>query len=376
MISIDLKAELNGLTNALSARVEIGEVASVLSSLNFSETSVVLPESALVFYRKEIAIRNEQKESPSLVTVTNKGELNGSLEKNAVVIGNQTFINQITLNENFKGVNFYLVPTSPQIEGLMLKNATLLILDEKLIAKSAQTEVALAFLNVMAKPLALIDYKINSYLSGKNAKSKWFNEVKRAVSIASKLTEYSNYKSAVLCAQAILMVVSNLSSVLAPSGEECVFSALKLCLTETSALSLKFTAIEKTAKLYHLFFSNDFSALLSAPDYASDVKLLSELTGNNANEYLIALKSPSNQRLKLVYMLIEKTRADFILETGAFLKALNGIKKVYLAITKQKGDLAVYTTGVKNAVTVAPYLSQCENVLTLLRDMGVLKCIN
>ena len=31
---------------------------------------------------------------------------------------------------------------------------------------------------------------------------------------------------------------------------------------------------------------------------------------------------------------------------------------------------------VKNAVTVAPYLSQCENVLTLLRDMGVLKCIN
>ena len=44
--------------------------------------------------------------------------------------------------------------------------------------------------------------------------------------------------------------------------------------------------------------------------------------------------------------------------------------------TKEKAENALYYQHLKNAVTVAPYMQEYENTLTLCRDMGVLKCIN
>ncbi len=382
MVTFNLQKELQNLINASVLEVvKLSGVSGLENLLSSGERVEVIATESAFKQAGNLVVSTLKKLGVSCALyLTPNGEpfpykSHGKFGAKVIALGDSDYLNSILLSPEAKSAPIILLPTSPNLENLNL-NATAVVIDEGIISKSNGEEFSKAFLSVMAKPLALIDYKMSSYLKGKNPTSETFNAVKKAVAIASKVTSYSNYKTAILGAEIILLSVCASCKVLSSSGEFSIYNALKLFSTGFSESDLRFTSLEKTAKLYHLFFSNDFSDLLSYPDYQEDIKILCEKTGEDANIYIERIKAPSKKRAELIYLLLAKTRGDFLKETGAILKALAGIKKIYLAIKKESEVASLYYKNLKNAVMVAPYMQKTENTLTLLRETGVLKCIN
>ncbi|MBR6737281.1 MAG: hypothetical protein IKL82_02830 [Clostridia bacterium] len=375
MLTVQLKAQLSGVIK--SDNVRVTSIKDAFSSNDFTsqKVEVILTENDLKVHGTALldALKALNIE-PSVIILDGDllGQNHGDFTSEVIVLGSSGFINGV-INSAPKSVKFFIVPTSPLLEEL---ESAVIIIDESIILKASNEEYAKAFLSVINKPLALIDFKLNAYLTGSSAENEWFSTVKNAVSVASKLTKYSNYKQAIILAEAMLLWVNLNSNVLSKSGESAVYSATKLFMPELKGSHARFISLEKTLKLYHLLFSNDYSALLSSPNYTENVKLLAEKTGKDPNEYVKNLKVPKKRRLELIYLLLDKTRDSFIKETGAMLSVLGGIKKIYLAIIKEKETIIPYYKDIKNAVTVAPYITSAENALTLCRDLGVLQCAN
>jgi hypothetical protein len=101
--------------------------------------------------------------------------------------------------------------------------------------------------------------------------------------------------------------------------------------------------------------------------------LLSETANAPADEFLQNLKIPSENRYKLLRKLIGVTRSGFLKEVTEVLTSLKGIKNTYLKYKNvPENNVAVKYAILKNAITVAPYLSKTTSILTLMRDFGVL----
>ena len=267
----------------------------------------------------------------------------------------------------------YAVPTTPCIENVLSKGFERVIVDEAVILKADLSYFAESYISTMSKLTALIDYKINCFLSGAPVDEEVFSLTKQAINTVAKLTSYENFKSAILGAQLILASLGG--SVFDGSGVEVIkkcLSALDLGLS-TSQKTL--VAFEKTSKIYHMYFSNDFSNLLSLPDYESDIDELEKITGESCAYFYKNLKIPSERRRKLIALLMQKTRDDFKGETSVILSVLPSIIKIYYKLNNKERETLSYKK-IKNAVCLGAYLTDKTSTLTLCRDEGILKCAN
>ena len=124
-----------------------------------------------------------------------------------------------------------------------------------------------------------------------------------------------------------------------------------------------------------MLFSNDLSDLLSVPDYEGDLLTLEEFSGYERAHFYKNLKIPSEKRRKLINMLLDKTRDDFKKETTVILSVLPSVIKIYSQLNGKKRQTISYKQ-TKNAVNLGSYLTDRTSVLTLCRDLGILKCAN
>ena len=279
---------------------------------------------------------------------------------------------------------YYAVPSTPCIENILSTNISVknggfvkpfekVIVDEAIISKADLSYFAKSYISTMSKLTALIDYKINCFLSGTPVDEEVFSLTKQAVNTVAKLTSYENFKSAILGAQIILASLGG--NVFDGSGVEVIKNCLTTLDTSLSDSQKTLIAFEKTAKIYHMYFSNDFSSLLSVPDYESDILELEKTTGKSRAYFYKNLKIPSERRRKLIALLMQKTRDDFKRETTVVLSVLPSIIKIYNKLNNTERESLSYKK-IKNAVCLGAYLTDKTSTLTLCRDEGILKCAN
>jgi hypothetical protein len=232
-------------------------------------------------------------------------------------------------------------------------------------------------MSVMNKLTALIDYRISSYLSGQSVDNKLFEMVKASINCVAMLPKYDNYKSAIIYSQLVLLAINSISTMLEGTGEQVLKEALSLFAPKMNEYEKEFLAFEKLSKIYHLYFSNDFSDLLIVPDYYAELKSLEEYSKRDISVFSKNLKIPSERRRVLINLLFEKTSSEFKAETTTILQILKQVKKIYenLLFKSKKGSKPSYKQ-VKNAITLSTYLTDKTSVLTLCRDAGILKCAN
>lgn len=267
------------------------------------------------------------------------------------------------------------IETDGKLQKLTAKKFEKIIIDKDLILKSRSENFAEAYALSVSKLTALIDYKMGCFLSGATLDGELFSTVQKAVNLALSFPLYENGKEAILASQVILALLNAKNGAIAGLGAECVTRALSVYASESKDCKKAFVALEKTLKLYHMFFTNDFSSLLSVPDYFSDIEKIS-VDFNFGESFYDSLKIPSEKRRKLILLLLNKTAKDFALETSALLKAFSKIKKAYASLIAVMGDGNVSYKQIKNSVNASAYLTDKTTVYTIMRDLGVLACAN
>ena len=307
-----------------------------------------------------------------------------------IAVGDKNLLSAIRYYASLSDIPCYAVPTTPYIELLSANNVYLktgglvavmpskpfrnIFIDEAVILKAENEHFSKAYISVMSKLTALIDYKMDCFLSGNKVDGELFTATKKAINTLAMITSYENYKTAIIGAQLYLLSIS-LDAPFQGSGVWVIKNALSLFCKNLSGGDKTLIAFEKTAKIYHMLFSNDLSDLLSVPDYEGDLLTLEEFSGYERAHFYKNLKIPSEKRRKLINMLLDKTRDDFKKETTVILSVLPSVIKIYSQLNGKKRQTISYKQ-TKNAVNLGSYLTDRTSVLTLCRDLGILKCAN
>ncbi len=249
--------------------------------------------------------------------------------------------------------------------------------DVNVIKKASNSCFAAAYILVISKLLALIDYKMYLLLNGKSLDKENYNLAKEAISLVANISTYKNPKEVLIYAEAVIALIRAKSEVLNDFSLELFADTLCTTTLPYSVGERTLTAFLKLSPLYHMFFSNDFSDIISMPNYVKDCYELESITGKFSGIFLKNVKIPSNRRLKLTSAIINKTKDGFKKETSSVLSILNTVKRIYYILSKEEKEfeLPPYSE-IKKALKLCTYLSDKESVLKVFRDMGVLNCLD
>lgn len=384
-----LTGDVSLLYSELSSFIKLGKI-EVLSTQNYFISVGAKVVEALKSMGAEVSVLLiENKDNPySFIKANSTKNVSA-----CVAIGDSFLLSFSRYYTSLNLIPCYAVPTTPDLENL-LKSYVLLntqglpakmevkafkkiVIDETLISNAPYEVFAKSYISVMNKLTALIDYRINSYLSGQAVDNKLFEMVKNSINIVAMLPKYENFKSAIIYSQMVLLSVNSISTMLEGTGEQVVKIALDLFAPKMLEHEKEFLAFEKLSKIYHFYFSNDFSDLLVVPDYYGELKILQEHAKRDISAFSKNLKIPSERRRVLINLLLEKTSKEFKAETITILSILKQVKKIYenLLVKSRKGSKPSYKQ-VKSAITLSTYLTDKTSVLTLCRDAGILKCAN
>ncbi len=401
--SYDISLDLNLISNPSSFKslVSVGDVTSALfdlaSEFSSGKIEVVISERDFSLFGSTVMDALKSANATTALLILEESDFNyTSLKKSfsaevgaVIAVGNESLLSAVRYYSSIHKACCYAVPTTPCIEGILSSTVSLqtgglpnvisvegfkkVFIDQAIILKADLSYFAESYISTMSKLTVLIDYKINCFLSGVPIDNEVFSLTKHAVNTLAKLTSYENYKLAILGAQIVLASLGG--NVFDGSGVEVIKNCLSVLASNVSNSQKILTALEKTAKIYHMYFSNDYSDLLSLPDYESDIEILQSQTGCERGYFYKNLKIPSERRRKLISLLMQKTRQDFKRETTVILSVLPSVIKIYDKLKNNERENLSYKQ-IKNAVCLGAYLTEKTSVLTLCRDEGILKCAN
>lgn len=384
-----LTGDVSLLYSELSSFIKLGKIEVLSTQKYFISVGAKVVEALKSMGAEVSVLLIDNKDNPySFIKANSTKNVSA-----CVAIGDSFLLSFSRYYTSLNSIPCFAVPTTPDLENL-LKSYVLLntqglpakmevkafkkiIIDDALISNAPYEVFAKSYISVMNKLTALIDYRINSYLSGQAVDNKLFEMVKNSINIVAMLPKYENFKSAIIYSQMVLLLVNSISTMLEGTGEQVVKIALDLFAPKMLEHEKEFLAFEKLSKLYHFYFSNDFSDLLVVPDYYGELKILEEHAKRDISAFSKNLKIPSERRRVLINLLLEKTSKEFKAETTTILSILKQVKKIYenLLVKSRKGSKPSYKQ-VKSAITLSTYLTDKTSVLTLCRDAGILKCAN
>ena len=396
---ISLALDIKALPNELFIG-SLDDFLTPLKNLTGGKVKVFMPEKDFKKVGAPLFDKIKSFKSDATLTIVSDSDLTYSAIKQAIdnktdisiAVGDKYLLSAVRYYSSLSKIPCVAIVTSPSFDKVFSDNVYLkrngeveiclakkfekVLVDESLILKSRSENFAEAYACSVKKLTSLIDYKMGCFLSGASVDEGVFSLVKKAVNVCLSAPSYENGKSAIIASQTLLSIVNEKTPAIINSGAETLVFALSKCAPESKDCKKEIISFEKVLKLYHAFFSNDFSSLLSTPEYFLDIEKLQK-DFNISKEFLLGnLKIPSEKRRLLINLLIDKTRDDFLSETTAILKAFYKIKKYYSSLTGVMGDGNISYKQIKNAVTLSPYLTDKTSVLTLMRDLGVLSCAN
>ena len=309
-----------------------------------------------------------------------------------IIVGDDAFIKGVNYILRDKPCSVYALYLSVYLESIFLdeyeiiysgkpcvkkvKGLSNIILDPLFIKKSTKKDILTAYIsNVLIAP-TLIDYRLGEMLNGLKYNQRLYELLKQALRYTLEHPIYANFLEVLCLASFIKCAINYKSEIIKNSGVENIVRILFVNSSNIDKCVIKKYAFEKTIKLYHFFFSNEFSDLLAHPDYVNDITKLSLLLGISEEKLYSYLQIPSLKRTGLIYSLLKKVGQDFLRETTSFMmllpKILNNFDRASKGVVENNIDLE----NLKDAVNYSPYLSKKPSVLTLMRDFGLLSLIN
>ncbi len=250
------------------------------------------------------------------------------------------------------------------------------VCDIEVIKKSSKEMIAESYIRTVSKLLTLIDYKLRVYTDGLTFDKTSYEQVKDAIQKVIAINNYQNPKEVLVYCQAVLAKINATTGIIKEGAVELFADTLGVFSPDFSYGDRLMMAFSKLVKIYHMYFNNDFSDLISVPDYNADIFLLEKSTGKSGSYFRKKLKIPSEKRRNLLNALIYKTKDGFIKETSSLLSILFAIEKIYAGLNKPNREKPVINYDIiKNSLSLCTYFSNRTSVLTLCRDAGVLRCL-
>lgn len=377
-ISFSFEKFINSLSKNERVDIVIGrstfrnygiEITSLIKSIKYS-TTIIEDDCNLFLPKTNVLVKSNK----------------------VIVFGNDDFIKGVNYCLRDNSCDIIAVYLSTHLESIFLseyevvfsgkhytkkvKNLSQIILDSLFIKKSSKKDVLTAYIsNVLIAPI-LIDYRLSKALNGKAYSPKLYIPLKQALRYTLEYSTYTNFYEVLCLASFIKSAINYSSDIINSSGAENIVKILNVTCEGVDKIIICKKAFEKTIKLYHFFFSNEFSNLLSYPDYVNDIEKLSMLLGISEEELYSSLNIPSQKRAELICWFLKKVRLDFLRETTSLMailpKILGNFDKVSSGVITDNLSLE----NLKDAVKYSPYLTKRANVLTLMRDFGILSLIN
>ena len=250
------------------------------------------------------------------------------------------------------------------------------VCDIEIINKASRQSLAESYIRTVSKLITLIDYKLRVYTDGVSFDKNNYGEIKNAIQKVILINNYQNPKEVLTYAQAVIAKINATTDILKEGAVELFCDTLGVFNPDLSYGDRLITAFSKLVKIYHMFWNNNFSDLVSVPDYNADIFLLEKSTGKNGSYFRKKLKIPSERRRTLINALISKTKDGFLKETASLLSVLYSVEKIYAGLNKTPKDKPnIKYDIIKNSLTLCTYFSDKTSILTLLRDMGILRCM-
>jgi hypothetical protein len=210
-------------------------------------------------------------------------------------------------------------------------------------------------------------------LLGKIVDDNFYKLLKQGLSYTLNFSSYDSPSIVLTLSSFIINVVDKKSDIIKNSTAQNYLKVMRLTNEDASFALTCFKGFEKLIKLYHFYFNNDFNGVLLYPDYVNDIEKLSLITLKEQNELYKNLKVPSAKRVELINKLTLKVGAIFLKETSVLLKVLPNIEKAfYLQLKKERAFKDIDSLDIKNALRLSTYLTESQNVLVVMRDLGLL----
>ncbi len=309
--------------------------------------------------------------------------------KVCVIVGDDDFIKATNLFCTSKKIKCYAFLTSPCFTELFKQQYSFietgkiktkkanalngLFFCDEIIKKSNVYEILKAYAYNLLQAITLIDYKFSTTLSGKTIDETYYKLLKQALNYTLNFSLYESPFKVLALASFIVNVVDASCDIISNATPTNVIKTLRLLNNGCSLAKLYFIGFEKLIKLYHFYFSNDFSDVLLFPDYVNDIEKLALTTQNSVNDFYDNLKVPSAKRVELINILLKKIENGFLNETSQFIKILPSIEKVfYKELRQQKKDKKIDGEDVKTALRLSTYFTKAQNVSVIMRDLGLL----
>ncbi len=310
-------------------------------------------------------------------------------KKICIVVGDDDFIKASNIFCSLKKVKCYAFLTTPYFTELLkdeytyvdmgklinkkVKPIEYLFINESIIKRSSVYQTLSAYSYNVLQSITLIDYKFSSLLVGKIADDKYYKLLKQGLNYALSFSSYDCPSNVLTLSSFIVNAVDAKSDIIKNSTANNFIKVIRLLSDDCPLPKLYFTGFEKLLKLYHFFFTNDLNDVLLYPDYVNDIEKLSLIIIKEQEEIYKNLKIPSAKRVELINKLLKKVGPTFLNETTAFLKMLPKIEKAfYLELYKEIKRSDIDVDDIKNALRLSTYLTPSQNVLVVMRDLGLL----
>lgn len=322
----------------------------------------------------------------------NKSFFNFSGEM-VIVVGNSELISITAYYASIQKKTCYAVLTEPYSEYTLLTYAKVptenvhisieiapikaLIVDLDILRRASKEAFAESFIVSMSKLISLIDYKFNMLVTDGSYNQESYIKIKNAISLVASLYSYKNSNDVLIYAQLVFASEMRKSNVLKSSSVDLFAEAINLFEEEASYGDKILTAMKCISGVYETFFANDLFDVLNLPNYNGDMLKLEKLTGNAYANFRKNLVIPTPSKLKACNTILQKTKDGFLKEIESFLSVLHAIEKIYKSYfkgTDEKKAISYQTK--KEALTLCTYLSKEKTILTHLRDLGVLSCVD
>ncbi len=344
------------------------EFFSCLKTLNVDYSTLIVSKTCKNFYSSKT--------------------LSALSKKVCIVVGDDDFIKATNIFCSLKKIRCYAFLTSPYFTEILkdeysyidtgklvtkkVKPIDYLFINQTYINKSGVYHTLSAYSYNLLQAITLIDYKFSSLLLGKIADDGYYKLLKQGLNYALSFSSYENPSIVLTLSSFIVNVVDAKSDIIVNSTANNFIKVIRL-LNDCPLPKLYFTGFEKLVKLYHFFFTNDFSDVLLCPDYVNDIEKLCLIVAKEQDEIYSELKIPSAKRVELINALLKKVGQTFLKETTAFIKMLPKIEKAfYLELYKEVKRSDVLVEDIKDALRLSTYLIKSQTVLVVMRDLGLL----
>ncbi|MBO5926153.1 MAG: iron-containing alcohol dehydrogenase [Clostridia bacterium] len=310
-----------------------------------------------------------------------------------IVVGSKDLISITQHYASLLKKKVHAVPTEPNNEYLLLNYAKLptngvtvtvevntlksVIIDVEIIKKASDEAFKESFVHVFSKLITLIDYKYRSLITGEQFDIKGYQNVKNAISLIAGISSYENKKELLIYAEAVLFKEKKASLVLKDGAVELFVDALYMFSSELRRGDAIFNATRIISEVYEMLFVNDLTGLLSVPDYNQDLAFLEKTTGISARFFRESLEIPTPRRLELINKVLTKTSDGFKKEIESVLSILKVVEKMFGSLFKISDEKPpIYYNSKRQALLLCTYLNKNVTILSHMRDMGVLRCVD